>query len=58
MSSSKNMIMLNETRNSEETLLLAKVDYDEFALDICYPFSPLTALGLLITIFDFKLVSQ
>jgi hypothetical protein len=39
-------------------LLQAKQDVNEFAIDISYPFSPLVAIGVLITSFDFKLISQ
>lgn len=58
MGSVKNMIIIDEERPNDYLLLLAKQGTNEFAMDIAYPFSPLVALGLMISGFDFKLASQ
>lgn len=54
----KNMIIIESNNPAEEVLLIAKQEANKFALDICHPFSPEVALGLIITGFDFKLASE
>ena len=58
MSSVKNMILLEDGIKNREALLVAKQADNEFAVDIGYPLSPLVGLGVLITLFDFKLATQ
>lgn len=43
---------------NEETIIIAKKANNQFELDISYPFSPVVALGVAMTGFDFKLASQ
>lgn len=54
----KNMAIVNSEEPSEEGLLLAKTADNAFELDISYPFTPLVAVGVAMTSFDFKLASQ
>jgi hypothetical protein len=54
----KNMIIVNADDRAEEGLLLAKRGDNEFEFDIGYPFTPIVALGVAMTSFDFKLSSQ
>lgn len=57
-SSVKNMILLEEGRKGREALLMAKQGDNDFALDVGHPLSPMVALGIVITGFDFKLATQ
>ena len=52
------MIIVNEEDEMDEGLLTAKKGDNEFAFDVQYPFTPLIALGVVMTSFDFKLASQ
>jgi hypothetical protein len=58
MGSVKNTIIVEEEQTDNELVLIAKQDSDKFAFDVCYPFSPMVAFGIMITGFDFKLATQ
>ena len=56
--STKNMVLVEEDYPNDYILMFCKTDSHEFHLEVTNPFSPLIALGVVLSGFDFKLCCQ
>ena len=58
MASTKNVIMVDENNTSKNSFLFCKQSLDRFYCEIAYPLSPFIGMGLILSMFDFKILIQ
>ena len=58
MSSTKNIILIDEAKPKQNSLLFCKISQERFYCEMGGPLSVLLGMGIIVSMFDFKLLCQ